>query len=214
MKIKRNFKGILLFALMFLLPTIPINTEAIRYNTYNIINKTINDSIKINVNNIQKITLDEQLKNEKDSLKQLLIEETNKYIQKYRKNCPITIPENIVHYGLEHNIDICFMLSQTKTETCFGKTGIGREQSKHSLFGVMKRTYRNYELAIKDYVSILKTSYLVKGRDEQYLLRNYVNKGGYRYAGNKNYEAELRKTYNEICKLTNIKSLQIKYKNK
>ena len=104
------------------------------------------------------------------------------------------------------------MLAQTQLETSFGKAGIGRTSSRHSLFGVEKRHYSNYVEAINDYVKLLKTSYLVKGRTEQNLLKNYVNKGGYRYATNPNYEVSVRKYYNTICNVTKIKSLQNQYK--
>lgn len=194
---KEKFKKILLFALMFLLPFISINADTIDSNNY------AYDSISIKhvVN-----------QHEKDSIIGLIEKEAITFVKKYYPNCPDIIPTHIVKMGLENDIDICFMLAQTQLETTFGKAGIGRAVSRHSLFGVERRHYSNYIDAINDYVKLLKTSYLVKGRTEQNLLKNYVNRSGYRYAGNPNYEVSLRKYYNIICNVTKIKFLQNQYK--
>ena len=195
---KETFKKILLFALMFLLPLISINAATIDSNNYAY--GSINT--EIGVNN----------KSTKESIIESINKEVITFVKKYYPNCPDIISTYIVKKGLENDIDICFMLAQTQLETSFGKAGIGRTSSRHSLFGVEKRHYSNYVEAINDYVKLLKTSYLVKGRTEQNLLKNYVNKGGYRYAGNPNYEVSLRKYYNTICNVTKIKSLQNQYK--
>ena len=195
---KEKFKKILLFALMFLLPLISINAATIDSNNYAY--GSINTEIGVN----NKLT--------KESIIESLNKEAITFVKKYYPNCPDIISTYIVKKGLEHDIDICFMLAQTQLETSFGKAGIGRTSSRHSLFGVERRHYSNYVDAINDYVKLLKTSYLVKGRTEQNLLKNYVNKGGYRYAGNPNYEVSLRKYYNTICNVTKIKSLQNQYK--
>ena len=195
---KEKFKKILLFALMFLLPLISINAATIDSNNYAY--GSINTEIGVNNNPT------------KESIIESLNKEAITFVKKYYPNCPDIISTYIVKKGLEHDIDICFMLAQTQLETSFGKAGIGRSSSRHSLFGVERRHYSNYVEAINDYVKLLKTSYLVKGRTEQNLLKNYVNKGGYRYAGNPNYEVSLRKYYNTICNVTKIKSLQNQYK--
>ena len=195
---KEKFKKILLFALMFLLPLISINAATIDSNNYAY--GSINTEIGVNNNPT------------KESIIESINKEAITFVKKYYPNCPDIISTYIVKKGLENDIDICFMLAQTQLETSFGKAGIGRTSSRHSLFGVEKRHYSNYVDAINDYVKLLKTSYLVKGRTEQNLLKNYVNKGGYRYAGNPNYEVSLRKHYNTICNVTKIKSLQNQYK--
>ena len=195
---KEKFKKILLFALMFLLPLISINAATIDSNNYAY--GSINTEIGVNNNPT------------KESIIESINKEAITFVKKYYPNCPDIISTYIVKKGLENDIDICFMLAQTQLETSFGKAGIGRTSSRHSLFGVERRHYSNYVDAINDYVKLLKTSYLVKGRTEQNLLKNYVNKGGYRYAGNPNYEVSLRKHYNIICNVTKIKSLQNQYK--
>jgi flagellum-specific peptidoglycan hydrolase FlgJ len=147
---------------------------------------------------------------DKQQIKEELILEVSKYVNSVTSKSNQFIPKYIVQAGLNNDIDICFMLAQTKIETCFGTTGIGR--SKRSLFGVVSRSYSNYELAINDWCALLKKSYLVKGRTEQTLMAKYITAGGTRYAANRNYEKELRSAYNDIKRSTNIYSLQQEYK--
>ena len=147
-----------------------------------------------------------------DVVKKQLIAEVNKYISAKTKNkAHYDLAEYIVENALKHNIDICFMMSQTEIETCFGISGVGRQTSKRSLFGVIKKKYKNYDEAIDDYCKLLKKSYLTKGKTEKDLMRNYVNSGGYRYASNKSYEKELSSVYKKICKNTSINNLQEEY---
>ena len=61
---------------------------------------------------------------------------------------------------------------------------------------------------IVDYFYILKGSYLVKGKTEQDLMKNYVNSRGARYASDRKYEVNLRKSYSNIKNNTNIHKLQ------
>lgn len=118
------------------------------------------------------------------------------------------ISTHIVEAALSNNIDICFMLAQSLTETNYGTTGIGK--SKYSLFGVSSR-YTSYEDAIYDYCRILNTHYLVNGKTEQHLLVKYVNKHGKRYASNRNYESTLRTNYKDLVRSTKIAKLQNEY---
>lgn len=143
-----------------------------------------------------------------DSLKASLYNEVSQYIKTYHKTCPDIIPESIIKYGLMHNIDICFMMSQAKIETVFGKAGIGRATSKKSIFGVMSKKYKTYDDAISHYVNVLNKYYLSETRTEQDLLQKFTTKTGVRYAANPNYEKDLRSTYKNICNTTLIKELQ------
>lgn len=147
----------------------------------------------------------------KDSLQNALINEVSKYVRKQSPNSHKFIPKYLVQAGLDNNIDICFMMAQTQIETCYGTTGAGRESSRRSIFGVIKRKYGNYNEAINHYCDVLKKYYLVKGRTEQHLLSKYVTGSGGRYAANPNYERNLRMAYNHIKRTTNIYSLQEKY---
>ena len=148
----------------------------------------------------------------KDSLQNQLISEVSKYVMSQAPKSHKFIPKYLVQAGLSNNIDICFMMAQTQIETCYGTTGAGRETSRRSMFGVIKRHYPTYEEAINHYCEVLKKYYLVKGRTEQHLLTKYVTGSGGRYAGNPRYEMELRLAYNNIKKRTNIHSLQEEYK--
>lgn len=148
----------------------------------------------------------------KDSIKNELILEVSRYVKKQAPKSHEFIPKYLVHAGLTNDIDICFMMAQTQIETCYGTTGAGRELSRRSMFGVIKRHYPDYESAINHYCEVLKRYYLVKGRTEQHLMTKYVTGTGGKYAGDPNYERSLRTAYNQIKRATNIYSLQEEYK--
>ena len=148
----------------------------------------------------------------KDSLKDKLIIEVENYIYNNFPKVKKEIPTLIVEHGLEHEIDILFMMAQTQIETQYGTTGAGREASRRSLFGVATKRYQTYKNAFEDYVRVLKKFYLTKGKTEEHLMRKYTTSGGLRYAGDPNYEKELRNAYNVIKKKTNIEILQKEYR--
>ena len=148
----------------------------------------------------------------KDSLKNEMIKEVTKYIKSKTSKSNEFIPKYLVHAGLSNNIDICFMMAQTQIETYYGTTGAGRESSRKSMFGVIKKSYPTYEESINHYCEILKKYYLVKEKTEQHLMTKYVTSKGGKYAGNPKYEAELRTAYNSIKRSTKIYSLQQEYK--
>ena len=156
----------------------------IEYVSYENTTSKIDDTIQIKVN-----------------IESKLIDEVNDYIKNRAPKSHQFIPKYLVQAGLEHNIDICFMMAQTQIETNFGTTGAGRESSRRS----------NYESAINHYCEVLKTYYLVKGRTEHNLMVKYTTGTGGRYAGNPRYEMELRTAYNHIKRTTNIHSLQEEY---
>lgn len=149
----------------------------------------------------------------KNRLQQDIIVEVTKYIRKQSPKAHQYIPKYLVQSGLTHNIDICFMMAQTQIETNYGTTGMGREISKRSLFGVVSKRYGDYESAINDYCRILNKSYLGRGKTEKHLMTKYVTHGGARYASALNYEAELSKAYKGIVNNTNIQKLQEEWKN-
>ena len=204
---KKKFKRVLLCALLISLPFIQSLT-----GNANDVND--NKQVAMCVNN-DTINLDTvvfgQIISPKDSIKNELISEVENYIFNNYPNTHKDVPTLIVENGLEHNIDILFIMAQTQQETGFGTLGAGREKSRRSLFGVAVRKYTNYENAVVDYIRILKKSYLTNGRTEQHLMKRYVTSKGGRYATNPNYEIILRKTYNDISNKTRIKELQNKY---
>ena len=150
--------------------------------------------------------------NKKDSIKQEIILEVNKYIKSKTSKYHKFIPMYLVYAGLSYDIDICFIMAQTQIETYYGTTGVGRESSRRSMFGVVKKKYPTYEEAINHYCEVLKRYYLVNGKTEQHLMLKYVTANGGRYAGNPNYETELKLAYNSIKRSTKIYSLQQEYK--
>ena len=168
----------------------------------------VNEERNVLIDSISKLKLISQ----RDSIKKELIEQVENYIYRSFPKTHKTIPTKLVEIGLEKEVDILFIMAQTQIETSFGTAGAGRESSRRSLFGVAKRKYSSYNDAIDDYVAILKKSYLTRGRTEQDLMRRYTTVSGYKYAGNPNYEAELRNTYSIIKKRTDIKELQDKYR--
>lgn len=170
-------------------------------------NNTIDDNIDVQ---------DTVIIDNNDSLnyiKDELVSEVSRYIYKQAPNAHDEIANHIVSACIEHDIDICFAMAQTQIETNFGTLGAGRHTSKKSLFGVSKR-YGTYEDAVYDYTSLLRTRYLVRGKTEHDLMRNYINKNGHRYAEHRGYEISLRSTYKTIKNSTDIVSIQRRYKNK
>jgi len=205
---KKKFKRVLLCALLISLPFM----QSLTGNANNVDD---NKSVAMCINNDDTINIDtvvlNKMMNIKDSIKIELIDEVEKYIFDNYPKTHKDVPSLIVENGLNHNIDILFMMAQTQHETGYGTLGWGRESSKRSLFGVAVRKYTNYENAVVDYIRILKKSYLTNGRTEQHLMKRYVTSKGGRYATNPNYEIILRKTYNDISNKTRIKELQNKY---
>lgn len=203
---KKKFKRVLLCALLISLPLV----QSLTGRTLNNVND--NDTkVEMCINDTMNTAVFGQTINVRDSIKNELINEAEQYIFGNFPKTHKDVPSLIVENGLEHNVDILFMMAQTQHETGFGTLGAGRETSRRSLFGVAVHRYSNYEHAIDDYIKLLKKSYLTKGRTEQHLLNRYVTTKGGRYASNPNYEYTLRKTYNEISKRTKIKELQSNY---
>jgi len=149
---------------------------------------------------------------QKNELREQLVAEVTEYINKVAPNSYEALPAYMVGSCLATGLDICFMMSQTQLETCFGTLGMGRAKSRYSMFGVSSR-YSSYEECIDHYVALLFKSYLVKGRTEQDLLKKYVNGSGFRYAENPTYEIELSATYRDVVRKTNIKQLQQQYES-
>lgn len=185
---------------------------AIVFCTSIFVSATSSKTTPVNIHKIERVSAIKEVKVDtislKDSIQQEIVKEVALYLQKQSPRANKFIPKYLVQAGLNHGIDICFMMAQTQIETNFGTTGAGRESSRRSLFGVAIRRYANYETAVNDYCNLLKKSYLGKGKTEKHLMTKYVTHSGARYAGNPQYEAELSKTYKDIVNRTRIRSLQ------
>lgn len=177
-----------------------------------------------NVSPIDKIYIEKQISNtftipdtsenndsiSKKILRDKLIFEVDEFIRKDFPRAPQLLAEYIVDNGLKHDLDICFMMTQTQIETGYGTAGIGRNTSRRSLFGVMGRRYNNYDEAINDYCMLLKKSYLGDRKTTNDLMKNYVTLSGYRYCVKRDYESKFQRQYNIIKRKTNIFDLQQK----
>lgn len=135
-----------------------------------------------------------------------LTKEVESYIDKNTtRKFDRDISSHIVKECLDNDIDICFALAQAQNETCFGTTGIGN--SRKSMYGVYKN-YKTRNHSTTAYIDLLKRKYLGKNKTIHHLMKNFVNLNGHRYSSNKNYEKELRSTYELIKKQTKIFKLQ------
>lgn len=190
----------------------------ILFSTFIFANKCQNDITHYENNDSIEIVID-TVQQKKDSIKNEIILSVKNYIDKQAPLAHDSISFYLVEHSINYNIDLCFIMGQTQIETNFGTWGAGRETSKRSLFGVgiypgtTLKAYPNYNIAVETYCQLLKKSYLVKGRDEHFLMNNYINRSGNRYATNLNYEASLSKTYKYIIYNTNIDELQQIYKS-
>lgn len=213
----KRFKRIATNNLLVVAMTILFTLGSINIGYSTISNRTsekiqVVDNVKTQSSNQVVSQAINKTENKKDSIKEQLIKEVSNYVNRFAPRANKFIPKYLVHAGLTNNIDICFMMAQTQIETAFGTTGAGREGSRRSMFGVIKRHYPNYEVAINHYCEILKKYYLVKGRTEQHLMVKYVTGSGAKYAGDPRYEKSLTAAYNHIKRTTNIYSLQQQYK--
>lgn len=159
----------------------------------------------------EELTKEDSLKQELSQVDSLLFASTFDYVSQVSKRSSAEkkeIAQSIIEVALDKDIDICFMLAQGTIETHLGSAGIGR--TRKSMFGVY-RTYSSYRECVQRYGALLSSSYLVHGKTHEDLMRNYVNARGMRYAGNPNYEAELRAKYDELLrKHREIRDLQIR----
>ena len=209
MRFKRiTNKRILLVILMLMMACGSLNLMNTNASTCQNI---VKDSVEVKTV-VAKVSEQDMGELTKDSLKQALIVEVSKYVKKFAPRSHNVIPKYLVHAGLTNNIDICFMMAQTQIETAYGTLGAGRETSRRSMFGVIKRHYPNYEDAIDHYCQMLKKYYLVRGRTEKHLMTKYVTGSGARYASDPGYERALTAAYNHIKRTTSIYNLQKEYK--
>ena len=134
--ISKNFLAVLI-VLLFMLGSIWFNTCGANNTQYQE-RPTIE---YVSPNNITKIDTVQI----KDSIKNEIIDEVSKYVKIQAPRAHKFISMHLVQAGLANDIDICFMMAQTQIETRYGTTGVGRESSRRSMFGVISKKYPNYE---------------------------------------------------------------------
>lgn len=122
----------------------------------------------------------------------------------------------------QYDVDIRFVLAQGQVESHFATKGTAAKTK--SIFNVgaydghsasrQKRNgfgYTNPNESIEPYLKLITNDYLINGKTERDLMRNYVNGLGQRYASNPRYERMLRSVYNRICDHTDFCDAYDKY---
>ncbi len=123
--------------------------------------------------------------------------------------------DSIVYYCLKYNYDISLLLAQGWVESFFGT--VGRAIKTNSVFNIgawdnkTVTTYQTINSCIEPYIFIMQRDYLLNKSINE-LLNNFINKYGYRYATNKEYEKIIKKRRNYIIKNTSIYEMQYYYR--
>lgn len=149
-----------------------------------------------------------------------LINEINIYMNSYAPGNRLSA-EHIVDSCAKYNIDIVFVLAQGHLESGFGTQGIASKTNSVWNVGSFDgytsdkiirsgRGYKHPDYSIGPYINLLRTRYLVNGKTEEDLMKNFVSGSGHRYASSTKYERQLKYLHNKIKKETNINTL---YKN-
>lgn len=171
------------------------------------------------VHNVDTTIKSSKLNREKldyDIRKQRLISEVNKYILRIAPQSKLD-GRVVVEACLEHDRDIVFVLAQGQIESHFGTAGIAKKTNSvfnvNSCDGLSAATiiqrghgFSHPNHSVVPYLELLGSRYLVNGKTEKDLMRNFVNCHGRRYATSRQYEANLRKAYDSINRITRIKT--------
>ena len=117
-------------------------------------------------------------------------------------------PEHLIKVCEETGFDLPLLLAQMQCESNFGLNG-KRCAETNSPFSVGLYDngknivkYDSQDDAIDDYIRLMQRDYLVNGKTVDGLLTpgGFVNKNGYRYASDKEYENKVRATRNSIIR--------------
>ena len=151
--------------------------------------------------------------------KEELIMEVDKYIKGVAPKSKLS-GQAVVDACIDYGRDVVFVLAQGHQESHFGTAGVARKTN--SVFNVgsydgsssSETSKKGYGFPHPDesvipYLELISTKYMVNGKTEQDMLRNYATPRGSRYATSKTYESDLREKYNDITRNTSIQS---KYK--
>ena len=154
-----------------------------------------------------------------ESRNQLAIE-VNNYITSVAPKANID-PYLMVDLCSEYGVDLRFVLAQGHVESHFATKGTAvrtlsifnvgaydghsASRQKHNGFG-----FENPNDSIEPYLKLITNEYMVNGKTESDLMKNYVNGLGKRYASNPKYESMLRSVYTRI---NNLIEFRIAYEN-
>ena len=169
--------------------------------------------------------------NEEDAIRNKMIEEyenardqlaieVDNYILSVAPKANID-PYLMIDLCWEYGVDIRFVLAQGQIESHFATKGTAARTL--SVFNVgaydghsasrQRRNgfgYSDPNESIEPYLQLITTEYMVNGKTESDLMKNYVNGLGMRYASNPRYESMLRTVYKRI---SNRPALNIAYEN-
>ena len=169
--------------------------------------------------------------NEEDIIRDMMIEEyeiardqlaieVDNYISSVAPKATID-PYLMIDLCSEYGVDIRFVLAQGQIESHFATKGTAARTL--SVFNVgaydghsASRQRRNGfgfsdpNKSIEPYLQLITTEYMVNGKTESDLMKNYVNGLGMRYASNPRYESMLRSVYKRI---SNRPAFSVAYDN-
>ena len=159
------------------------------------------------------------LKEYEEARYQLAIEVDNYITSVAPKSCidPFLMIDLCSQYG----VDIRFVMAQGQIESHYATKGTAAKTL--SVFNVgaydghsasrQRRNgfgYSDPNDSIEPYLQLITTEYMVDGKTESDLMKNYVNNLGMRYASNPRYESMLRSVYKRI---SNRPAFKIAYDN-
>lgn len=169
--------------------------------------------------------------NEEDDIRDMMMEEyenarnqlaieVENYISSVAPKANID-PYLMIDLCSEYGVDIRFVLAQGQVESHFATKGTAAKTL--SVFNVgaydghsASRQCRNGfgfsdpNESIEPYLKLITNEYMVNGKTESDLMKNYVNGLGMRYASNPRYESMLRSVYKRI---SNRPAFNIAYEN-
>ena len=137
-----------------------------------------------------------------ETIKSSLIEEVGGYITRIAPRSRMSA-ENIVNLCIEHNFDITLLLSQGHQETHFATCG------SNNCFGIKNgKRYTHPDLAVRDYIILMKNCYVADNDVDAALKRNlrYKNSSA-SYSTSSDYTARITQIRNDIIRTTNIKDM-------
>lgn len=156
------------------------------------------------------------------SVKFDLVTETENYIKKIAPGSCLNAL-TLVESCDEYDIDLIFVLAQGQIESHYGTRGIAAKTNSvfnvHSFDGVSAdqilksgKGYKHPDYSVRPYLELLQNNYLVNGKTERDLFKNFVDLNGHRYASAETYEDQLMNTYLKIQTETSLDSLLTEYR--
>ena len=162
----------------------------------------------------------EMMMEEYEEARNQLAIEVDNYISSVAPKANID-PYLMIDLCAEYDVDIRFVMAQGQVESHFATKGTAARTL--SIFNVgaydghsASRQRRNGfgfsdpNESIEPYLKLITNEYMVNGKTESDLMKNYVNGLGMRYASNPKYESMLRSVYKRI---SNTASFSIAYDN-